>query len=73
MDQRPAPEAQPRASGSRKGHSEQPEEFVEVLGKSLQLGVGAGTLSTDDMPSLPHTRDADLLSRGMRHVVRRNQ
>lgn len=60
MDQQPAPGAQPRASGSRTGHSEPPDEFVEVLAKSLQLGAGAGTLSTDDTPSLPHTRDADL-------------
>lgn len=60
MDQRPAPEAQPRASGSKGGRSEPPDEVVDVLAKSVQLGAAAGTISTDVAPPLPPARDADL-------------
>lgn len=57
MDQLPA---QPRAPGSSKGHNEPPDEVVDVLAKSLQLGAGAGMTSTNVRPSIQPVREADL-------------
>lgn len=42
MDQQPAPEALPRATGPGKRHSEPADEAADVLAKSIQLGAGAG-------------------------------
>ncbi|KAG6364955.1 hypothetical protein INS49_006560 [Diaporthe citri] len=42
MDQPPAPETQPRAPGSWQGRSEPPDEAMDVLARSVQLGAAAG-------------------------------
>ncbi|KAG8165513.1 hypothetical protein KVR01_004065 [Diaporthe batatas] len=42
MGQQPAPETLARATGTGTRRSEQPDEAVDVLAKSIQLGAGAG-------------------------------
>lgn len=52
MDQQPAPGTRPGATSPGKGHGEAPDEVVDVLAKSIQLGACAGTNPTHVMPSL---------------------
>jgi hypothetical protein len=60
MDKQPPPGAISRATGTAERHDEPPDEVVDVLAKSLQLGAGAGTNQTHITPSFSPVCDADL-------------
>lgn len=44
MDQQPASGTHSRATGSGKNHDKAPDDVVDVLARSIQLGAAAGTV-----------------------------